>query len=106
MAKTETKRLISVKPATVAMFQGLFAAVLGLGVAILYSMRATVGVASETSSMLAGMAFGLSVGALSLIALPFVYFALGWVVGYVQGWFYNTILGASGGIVIEVQDEK
>ena len=106
MAKVEEKRVVSLRPTTVAMFQGAFGAVLGLGVAVLYSVRATVGLTNETNSILAGLAFGMSVGALSLVVLPLVYFAIGWVLGLVQGWFYNIVLGASGGIVLGVQDEK
>ena len=106
MAKVETKRITSLKPTTVAMFQGAFGAILGLGVAIVYSIRATIGLANETNSVLAGMAFGLSVGVLSLVVLPLIYFAIGWLIGLVQGWFYNIVLGASGGIVVGVQDEK
>lgn len=106
MAKVESKRIVSLKPTSVAMFQGAFAAVVGLGVAIIYSIRATIGLANETNSVLAGMAFGLSVGALSIIVLPLIYFAIGWLVGLVQGWFYNFVLGASGGVVVGVQDEK
>lgn len=106
MAKVESKRVVSLKPTTVAMFQGAFGAVIGLGVAIIYSIQATVGLAEETNSVLAGMAFGLSVGVLSLVVLPLIYFAIGWLIGLVQGWFYNIVLGASGGVVIGVQDEK
>ena len=106
MAKVEEKRVVSLRPTTVAMFQGAFGAVLGLGVAVLYSVRATVGLTNEANSVLAGLAFGMSVGALSLVVLPLVYFAIGWVLGLVQGWFYNIVLGASGGIVLGVQDEK
>ena len=106
MAKLESKRVVSLKPTSVAMFQGAFAAVLGLGVAIFYSVRATLGLADETNSLLARLMFGMSVGLFSLIVLPLMYFAIGWVPGLVQGWFYNVVLGASGGVVVGLEDDK
>lgn len=105
MAKSDNKRLVRIKATSWAVFQGSFAAVIGLGVAILYSMRATVKMAAVTDSVISGMAFGLAAGIVSLIVLPFIYFTFGWVVGLVQAWVYNTILGVSGGIVVELQDE-
>ena len=106
MAKVESKRIIKLKPTSIAMFQGAFAAILGLGVAIIYSVRATIGIAGETDSVITGMAFGLATGVLSIVVLPLIYFAFGWVIGLVQGWFYNIVLGASGGVVVDVEDEK
>lgn len=105
MAKTETKRVVKLRATSVAMFQGAFAAVIGLGVAVLYSMRATIGMADSTESVITGMAFGLATGIVSVIVVPLLYFALGWVVGLMQGWVYNAILGASGGIVVDLKDE-
>ena len=105
MAKIENKRVVRLQATSVAMFQGTFAAVIGLGVAILYSLRATVNMGNSTESVIAGMTFGLATGIVSIIVVPLVYFALGWVAGLVQGWVYNTILGASGGIVLGLKDE-
>jgi hypothetical protein len=105
MAKIENKRVVSLGVTSIAMFQGTFAGVIGFGVAILHSLRATVDMAGSTESVLAGMAFGLATGIVSILVVPLVYFALGWVVGLIQGWVYNTILGASGGIVLGLKDE-
>lgn len=105
MSKIQNKRVVSVSATSVAMFQGAFAAVLGLGVAILHSLRASIDLANSTESVIAGMAFGLATGIISLIVVPLVYFALGWLVGFVQGLVYNAILGASGGILLGLKDE-
>ena len=51
------------------------------------------------------MAFGLTAGVISIIVLPFVYFVFGWVIGLLQAWVYNAVLGAAGGIVFDLQDE-
>ena len=106
MAKVESKRIVRVNPMTVAMFQGAFASIVGLGVAVLHSLKATVHVAQSTDSVITGMTFGLAAGIISIIVVPLLYFALGWVVGLVQGWVYNVVLGASGGVVVELTGEK
>lgn len=106
MAKVENKRIVKVNAMTVAMFQGVFAAIVGLGVAVLHSLKATVHVAQSTDSVITGMSFGLAAGIVSIIVVPLLYFALGWVVGLVQGWLYNVVLGTSGGVVVQLEDEK
>lgn len=105
MAKSNGKRLTEIKATSLATFQGTFAAILGLGVAILRSLEATVDVAEATDSVLTGMAFGLAAGVVSIIVVPLIYFAIGWVLGLIQGWIYNVVLGASGGLVVKVEDE-
>lgn len=105
MAKTLTRRITRIHPTTLATFQGTFLALIGLGVAILYSLERTVQVADATDSVLRGMAFGLATGVISLLVLPFIYFAFGWLLGLFQAWIYNAVLGASGGVVLDLQEE-
>lgn len=105
MAKVQAKRVVRIKATSLAAFQGVFWAVLGLGVAILRSLEASVDVANSTDSLLNGMVFGLAAGALSIVVVPLVYFGLGWVVGFVQGWIFNVVLGASGGLSFDLEDE-
>jgi len=105
MAKVSTKRVTKIKASTLATFQGSFAALLGLGVAILYSLETTVQTAQATQSVLRGMAFGLAAGLVSVVVLPFLYFVFGWVIGMLQAWVYNAVLGVSGGIVFDIEDE-
>jgi len=105
MSKTSKKRIVGIKPTTLAMFQGTFAALLGLAVAILYSLKETFAVTAETSSVLTGMTFGLAVGIVSIFVVPLVYFAIGWFIGLIQGWLFTVVASASGGIVIDLEDE-
>lgn len=104
MAKVKALKVVGVKPSTVAMFEGTFAAVLGLGVAILYSLRATVQLADATNSVLQGLAFGIGAGVVSIIVLPLIYFGIGWLIGYLHGWVFNVILNSSGGVQFDVED--
>lgn len=106
MAKSGNKRLVRLDAKTVALFEGSFAAILGLGVAILHSLRTTVDIAAETESVLSGMAFGLATGIVSIIVLPLIYFGLGWIIGYFHGWVFNVVAETSGGIVMQLEDEK
>lgn len=105
MARPSEKRLTQIKASTLATFQGTFAAIIGLGVAILHSIDSVARVTETTDSVLSGLAFGLATGIVSIIVLPLVYFALGWIIGLVQGWVYNVVLSTSGGLVVTVEDE-
>jgi citrate lyase alpha subunit len=105
MAKSNKKRLTAIKATSLANLQGTFASIIGLGVAILASLETTINVADSTDSVLRGLVFGLAAGVVSIIVVPLIYFAIGWVVGLVQGWVYNVILGAAGGLVVDLEDE-
>jgi hypothetical protein len=95
-------RLNGIRPTSVAMFEGTFGAVLGLAVAILYLLRGTVVYTQATDSLLQGLLLGLTVGAFSIIVLPVVYFIIGWVFGIVNGFVFNLILQASGGLRLDM----
>lgn len=104
MAKPSNLKIVGVKADTLAIFEGVLAGVIGLGVAIIHSLSATVHVAKETDSVLHGLAFGMAAGIVSVLLLPLIYFAFGWVVGYLHGWIFNMVAGASGGIVLKTED--
>lgn len=104
MAKSRSLKVTGVKASTLAMFEGTFAGVIGLGVAILYSLNTTVKLANSTNSVLTGLAFGITAGIVSILVLPFIYFGIGWVVGYLHGFIFNVIVTSSGGIGLDVED--
>ncbi|MFZ1323912.1 MAG: hypothetical protein WAQ57_01985 [Candidatus Saccharimonadales bacterium] len=106
MAQKMNKKVVGVKSSTWANFVGSFWSIVGLGVAILHSLRSTVDFANETQSLLSGLAFGTAVGILSIIVVPLIYFAIGWVIGYIQAFVFNVIAENSGGIVLRLDDEK
>lgn len=106
MKTTYNKRVVSLKPSSIAMLQGVFGAVAGLAIAILFSLNATIDIAASTNSVLAGLALGLGTGALAIIVLPLIYFGIGWIVGFVQGVVLNFLIEASGGIELHVKDNK
>lgn len=104
--KAVAKRVVGVKSSSLALFEGTFAGVAGLGVAILHSLRTTVEMAESTQSVLGGLAFGLTTGIVSILVLPFLYFGIGWVVGYLHGFVFNVIAESSGGIVLNMTDDN
>lgn len=103
MAKKITMKVTAVRASSIAMFEGTLASVIGLGVAILFSLGKTVAVAESTNSVLTGFAFGISAGIVSIILLPLIYFGIGWLVGYVHGWLFNVIARSSGGITVDTE---
>lgn len=106
MATNYNKRVVSIKPSSIAMLQGTFAAAVGLVIAILYAMRSSIEIGQETESVLAGLTFGLAAGALAIFVVPLVYFGLGWVVGWVQGFVLNFVIETAGGIELNTSDNK
>jgi len=106
MAKKSNTRVVGIKSSTLATFIGSFWGIIGLGVAILHSLRTTIEIAESTQSVIGGLAFGLATGVVSIIVLPLIYFGLGWVVGYVWGFVFNVVADTSGGLVLRIEDEK
>ncbi len=106
MAKKNNTRITGVKSSSIAMFEGVFGSIIGLGIAIMYSLNTTVEYTEATDSVFAGLALGATAGIVSIIVLPFVYFALGWVTGYIHGFMFNVLAENSEGIVIRTEIEK
>lgn len=106
MSKISNKRVVGVKSSTLALFYGTFTGIMGLGVAIMHSLRTTVDIAESTQSVLSGFAFGLATGIVSILVLPLIYFGFGWIVGFVHGFIFNVVSENSGGVLIRLEDEK
>lgn len=104
MARSSTKKLTGLRAGSIAMFEGTFAALVGLSIAILYSLAGTIELTQATSSVLTGLAFGLTAGVVALVVVPLVYFAIGWVIGYLHGFIFNVVAGASGGIELDFEE--
>ncbi len=101
----ETLRVVGVKPASIGMLQGTLAMIFGLIAAITFSISNVVHLASETDSVLRGLTFGLAGGFIAIVGVPIIYFAIGWVLGWVQGVFINALVSLSGGIVFKTEKE-
>lgn len=95
-----TTTITGVKASTIALFEATLASAIGLAVAILFGLSATINLTQETNSILAGLTLGIGAGVAAIILVPLVYFGVGWVIGYIHGWVFNAILGASRGITV------
>lgn len=104
MAKNSKITVVGVKPSSLAMFEGVLSGVLGLGVALVYSLAGVFKLTASTNSVLAGLALGLTAGVVTIIVLPLVYFAVGWIFGYLHGWIFSAIAQSSGGIELDTKD--
>lgn len=103
MAKESSLKITGVKASTIAMFEGTLGAILGFGIAIIYSLNKTIELADSTNSVLAGLSLGIAAGIVSIIVLPLIYFGIGWIVGYVHAWIFNIVIETSGGIVVDTK---
>jgi vacuolar-type H+-ATPase subunit I/STV1 len=88
------------------MLQGTTFFLVGLMVAITHTVSSTVQWAESTESVLRGLALGLAGGFIAIVCVPLIYFAIGWVLGSLQGIIINALVSISGGIVVETQKEE
>jgi hypothetical protein len=98
------KRVVSVKPTSIATYQGIFASIIGLAAAVLSSLRNSIEIAENTETLLAGLTLGIATGALAILVVPLIYFGVGWIIGLVQGLVLNFLIEASGGIEVRLDD--
>jgi hypothetical protein len=98
-------RVLGLKPTTIAALQGTFFALIGLAIAVMFTIGATVNITSETDSLLKGLTFGLAQGFLAIVFVPLLYFVIGWLIGLVQGYVLNAVLGMSGGVVVDTAND-
>lgn len=88
----------SVKPTSLAVFVGTAWALVGLVIALIAALGGSLAFGDQTDSVIKGLLFGLTAGLFTVILLPIIYFAIGWLIGAVYGWLFNVIAGVSGGI--------
>jgi hypothetical protein len=96
-------RITGVKPTTLAMFEGLFAALIGFAVSVAAWIGLTAHYTAATDSLLKGMLFGLAPGILAVIVDTIIYYAAGWIIGLVHGWLFNAVSSGMRGIVVGTQ---
>lgn len=104
MAIKTNSRIIGVKSSTLALYEGVFASIVGLAIALFWSLSASFNYGVATNSVLKGFAFGLTAGLMSIIIIPLVYFAMGWIIGLIHGFVFNIVSTTSGGIVLRIEN--
>jgi hypothetical protein len=106
MAVKSNTKVNGIKSSTLAVFEGTFAGIIGLAIAVLWSLQNTIQYTQSTNSLLSGLVFGLASGIVSIVVLPFIYFAIGWVIGYIHGFIFNVVAETSGGLVVRTEEIK
>ncbi|NCU29089.1 hypothetical protein EOM60_00560 [Candidatus Saccharibacteria bacterium] len=104
--KTTNLRVIGIKASTVGAIQGTLFAVVGLSSAIVFTISEMIHLTDATDSLLRGLTFGMARGAMAIIFVPLVYFAIGALIGLIQGIFLNALVRVSGGLVLKTVTEK
>ncbi len=95
-----------VRTSSLAGFYAVGFGIVGFIIGALWAMSATIHFGTETQSVLKGLAFGLTAGFLELFFVTVVYTVVGAVVGFVNAIIFNLISMSSGGISINVKEEK
>ncbi len=94
----------SVKPTSLALFVGVAWGLIGLTVALIAAVGWSIAFGETTDSFIKGMLFGMTAGLMTVILLPLIYFAIGWLIGVVYGWLFNVVAGLSGGIEFNTKE--
>ena len=107
VAKKQEKslRVTGIKPSTIGMLQGTLFFLFGLATAIMFTFSNSLHLVNSTESLLRGLTFGLASGFVAIICTPIIYFMVGWVFGWIQGFLITTLVRMSGGIVVKTEEE-
>lgn len=98
--------ITKVRIGTLAGFYAVGFGIVGFAISLLYAIGGSLHFGAETSSILKGMAFGITAGVAEVIFLTIVYAVTGAVVGFVHAVIFNLISRTSGGIVVNVKEQK
>ena len=85
-----------ISPLSLAKISGILLAVFGFILGVLVAGLTLL------NSFTGGKSQGIS-GYISIIVLPFVYGALGFVMAFIQAWLFNIIAQKIGGLEIDVE---
>lgn len=104
MAK-QSMKIVGVNAVTIGNYVGTFYAVLGVAVGLILAFGSAFAVwfGPDGYNFIQGFGFGLTVGLLSVIVFPFIYFVIGWIQGAIFGVLFNIVTSYMGGIEIEVK---
>jgi hypothetical protein len=98
--------ILKVKIGTLAGFYAVGFGIVGFILSLLYAMASSLHFGVETSSVLKGMAFGITAGVAEVIFVTIMYAVAGAVTGFVHAVIFNVISRAAGGIVLSVKEQK
>jgi len=89
---------------SLALFEGLLAAVLGFVVSVLAWISTATSWTASTEVTLRGLLFGLTPGLGAVILGTIIYFVAGLIIGYVHGALFNLTASWMGGADVATRD--
>jgi hypothetical protein len=98
--------IFKVRIGSLAGFYAVGFGVVGLILSLLFAMATNLHFGTETANLLKGLAFGVTAGWGEVIFVTIVYAVAGAVTGFVHAVIFNLISRASGGIVVDVKEQK
>jgi hypothetical protein len=105
MERSREVRVTSIKATTLAMFEGVFAGLIGFAVSVAAWIGLTAHYTAATDSLLKGLLWGLAPGLLAVIVDTLIYFAVGWIIGIIHGFLFNAVSAMMQGIVVGTRTE-
>ena len=97
-------RISRVGLGSLALFEGLLAAVLGFTVSVIAWISTATAWTASTEIVLRGLLFGLAPGLGAVILDTIIYFVAGLIIGYVHGALFNLVASWMGGAEIAQKD--
>jgi len=95
-------RLRRIGVLSLAKFQAIFGAAIGLIIGVFFTLFATMmGAAGGVGAAEFGMMAG--VGVFAIVLFPLIYAIFGFLAGALMAWIYNLVAGWAGGVEISVE---
>ena len=98
--------IFKVRLGSLAGFYAIGYGIVGLIISLLFAMSANLHFGSDTTSVLKGMSFGVTAGWAEVIFVTIIYTVAGAVTGFVHAVVINLISRTSGGLVVDVKEQK
>ena len=98
--------ITKVRISSLAGFYAIGFGIFGLIISLAYAMSASLHFGQETNSLLGGLAFGITAGFLEVFFVTIFYAMIGAVAGFLNAIIFNVISRSSGGIVLNVKEQK
>jgi len=102
---SKNMKITKINPVSLGNFVGTFYAVIGVAIGLILAFGSAFSVwfGVEGWNLLRGLGFGLAVGILGVVILPFIYFIIGWIQGAVFGLIFNVATSYMGGLEVETE---
>ena len=98
--------ILRVRLGSLAGFYAAGFGIVGFVISMLYAVSGSIHLGVETASILKGLAFGITAGVVEVFFITILYSVIGAFIGFLHAVIFNLISGTSGGIVVDVKEQK